>query len=271
MRASAPRASKSTAPCFRDRVMHHALMAHMGPVLERSLVADTFACRVGKGTLAAVLRAQHHLRRHPWWVKVDMRAYFASIDHGILRDLLARRFKHPQLHALCARVLAATPDGLGRGLPIGALTSQHFANVYLDALDRHLLEHLKVRGMVRYMDDVLWWCESQTTARVTLEEVRGFLWRVRRLALKPDVRIGQSAQGVTFLGFRVLPGQLRMALRRRRRYTAARRRWEQRYAAGAVDARVLQAGYDAALAITAHADAVAWRRAELARRPPVDA
>lgn len=79
------------APCFRERVLHHALMAHVGPVLDRSLVADTFACREGKGTLAAVLRAQQHVRRFPWYVKLDVRACFASIDHEVLRAALQRK------------------------------------------------------------------------------------------------------------------------------------------------------------------------------------
>ncbi len=86
-----PKPRRILAPCFRDRVLHHAMMAHMGPVLDRALVDDTFACRVGKGTLAAVLRAQSHLRRHGWFVKVDVRAFFASVDHAALRAILSRR------------------------------------------------------------------------------------------------------------------------------------------------------------------------------------
>ena len=266
-----PKPRQILAPCFRDRVLHHALMAHMGPVLERARVADTFACRAGKGTLAAVHRAQQHVRRFPWYVKVDFRAYFASIDHAILRSVLARRFKDPGVLALCDAILASTPGVPGLGLPIGALTSQYFANSYLDALDRYLLEGLRVRGMVRYMDDVVWWCDSLEVARATLAAVRTFAARERGVTVKADARIGRSAQGVTFLGFRVLPAMLRLSLRRRRRYVVARSRWERRYATGMINARQLQAGYDAALAITAHASARGWRRAQLHRRPPVDA
>lgn len=266
-----PKPRRILAPCFRDRVLHHALMAHLGPVLERALVDDTFACRPGKGTLAAVNRAQAHIRRFPWFVKTDVRAYFASVDHGRLRGVLRRRFKDPGVLALCERILARTPDPPGRGLPIGALTSQHLANTYLDALDRYLLETLRVRGMVRPMDDTIWWCESREAARSTLAPVRSFLWTERGLELKPDARIGQSEQGVTFVGFRVLPGTLRLSLRRRRRYAAARRRWKRAFAADQIDGRGLQAGYAAALAVTAHADAAGWRQAHLLRHPPLDA
>ena len=81
------------APCFRDRVAHHAIMAHVGPVLDRVLVFDTYACRTGKGTLAAVQRATEHAQRHAWFGQIDVRAYFASIDHAVLLRLLERRFK----------------------------------------------------------------------------------------------------------------------------------------------------------------------------------
>lgn len=104
-----PKLRRILAPCFRDRVLHHALMMHMGPVLERALVDDTYACRPGKGSLAAVLRAQHHVWRFPWFVKADMRAYFASIDHTALRGVLRRRFKNPGLLALCDRILERAP------------------------------------------------------------------------------------------------------------------------------------------------------------------
>lgn len=265
-----PKRRQILAPCFRDRVLHHALMLHVAPVLDRALVADTFACRPGRGTLAAVQRAQFHLRRYPWFVKADVRAYFASIDHAILRGILQRRFKDPSLLALFDRILRQTPCGAERGLPIGALTSQHFANTYLDGLDRLLLETQKVCGLVRYMDDVVWWCSSRAEAGTTLEAAREYLVRERKLDMKPTALIGRSEQGLPFLGFRILPGALRLSLRRRRRYRAARARWEAAFIHGAIDERSLQAGYAAALGITAYCDAVAWRRAELSRKPPLD-
>ena len=266
-----PKPRQILAPCFRDRVLHHALMLHVGPVLERALVDDCYACRVGKGSLAAVRRAQHHLQRFPWFVKTDIRAYFASIDHHRLGQLLGRRLKDPAVLALCKRILAQRPGPQGRGLPIGALTSQHFANTYLDGFDRFLLEQQRVCAMVRYMDDVVWWCQSSQQARQTLQAARQYLCEERDLELKADAYIGRSPQGLPFLGFRILGGSLRLSLRRRRRYRAARARWESAFADGRIDALQLQAGYAAALGITAHARAAAWRRAELSRSPPLDA
>lgn len=254
------------APCFHERVLHHAMMALIGPVLERSLVDDTFACRAGKGPLAAVLRAQRHSRRYAWYLKFDVRAFFATIAHDVLRQVLRRRLKGRGVLTLCDRVIGSYAAQPGRGLPIGALTSQHFANVYLSGLDRYLLEDLRVR-MVRYMDDVVCWHDDKAVLRSALTAIRDFAGDRLRLEVKPDWQMQRSVRGLPFCGFRVFPRTLRLSRRRQRRYSAARRRWETAYALGLIDGRGLQTGYASAFAITAHADAVGWRREELRRRP----
>lgn len=261
------------APVFRDRVIHHALMGSMGPILERSLVEDTYACRVGKGVLAAVRRAQAHQRRYAWFVKVDMKSYFASVDHGVLRSQLARQFKHPRVLALCDQVLAShDPEGLRRGLPIGALTSQHFANLYLSPLDRFLLERCPgVRGMVRYMDDAVAWVGRASEGRAVLEAVRSFVGDHLRLELHPRAFVERTDRALGFLGFQVRRGSLGLSRRRRRRYHAARRRWERAYRLGLVSAAELQAVAAALASIVAHADSVSFRRGALLRVPSVDA
>lgn len=256
------------APCFRDRVLHHAVMAHVGPVLDRALVDDVYACRPGKGALAAVLRAQQHVRRFPWYAQVDVRSYFASIDHGRLKQVLRRRFKDRGLLGLLDRLIDTYEDAPGKGLPIGALTSQQFANFYLDGLDRYLLGSPDLTGMVRYMDDVVWWGRDKDAVVESVCRVREYVWADLLLELKEPTQVNRSALGLNLCGFRVGPATLRLSRRRLRRYVAARQRWERRYSEGRIDARGLQAGYRAALAITAHADAAAWRRAELKRRPP---
>lgn len=259
------------APCFRERVLHHAMMNQLGPVLDRALVADTFACREHKGAYAAAQRAQQHAQRFPWHVKVDMRTYFASIDHEVLRTLLRRRFRDKQVHALCAKVIASYATQPGKGLPIGALTSQHFANAYLNPLDRYLLETLRVPGLTRYMDDLIAFCRSREEAREVLAQVDAFVQGTLRLQLREPSRIQRCDQGVSFVGFRIFPGTLRLSHRRTTRYRERRRYWERAYRSGRIDAKGLQAGYAAAQAITAHVDSRAFRQAELRRRPAPDA
>lgn len=255
------------APAFRDRVLHHALIAHVGPVIERSLIFDSYACRLGKGTVAAVQRCQHFARRFAWYGQIDIRAYFASIDHQVLQRLLARRFKNRSLLSFLAAIVEGHATQAGKGLPIGALTSQHFANFYLDGADRVLSEDQRVRGLVRYMDDTVWWADNKEAVRQTLLAVSDFLRRERRLKVKPPAVIGQSSHGVSFCGFRILPGAILLSRRRRQRYAAARSRWERAFQEGEIDARGLQAGYASALGMTAAADARAWRRLQLQRVP----
>lgn len=258
------------APCFGERVLHHALVEKIGPVLDRALVADTYACRVGKGTLAAVQRAQQHAGCFPWFVKVDIASFFASIGHQALKEQLARRIKGEAVLRLCGRILDAFETEPGRGLPIGALTSQHFANTYLSGLDRFLLEELRVAGMVRYMDDVVSWHGSQGAARETLRAVESFARERLALRLHPNSQLQRSRQGLTFCGFRVYPNELRLTRRRKKRYARARQRWETAHRLGLVGDGDLQAGYAAALGITVHARAAGWRRRELALRPAAE-
>lgn len=255
------------APCFRDRVLHHAIMAHVGPVLDRSLVSDTYACRTGKGTLAAVQRASAHAGRWSWFGQIDVRSYFASIHHAILLGQLARKFKDQDLLALLARIIAAHEDSPGRGLPIGTLTSQHFANFYLSGLDRRLLEGSPAAGFVRYMDDLVWWADSRASVRAALDIVRGCLNDELHLQVKEPVRIGRSRDGLSFCGFRVLPGRVLISRRRKRRYAALRKNTERSWQKGQINIQGLQLAYASALALTVHADAAGWRREQLRRCP----
>lgn len=255
------------APVFRERVLHHALIAQIGPVLDRALIDDTYACRKGKGTLAAVLRAQHHLRRWPWFAQIDIRSYFASIDHRRLLALLERKFKGEEVLALIFRILDAHHATPGKGLPIGALTSQWFANFYLAGLDRLIQEHPRVGGMVRYMDDILWCGADRDAVRAVLAEVDAFLSTELELERKPAHRIGRSAQGTLFCGHRILPGTILLTRRKRRRYTERRRYWEQAWLHGAIDGHALQRAYASVVGMTLHADATAWRREQLRRVP----
>ena len=257
------------APVFRERVLHHALIRYVGPILDRTLVDDTYACREGRGAHAAIRRAQQHVRRFPWYVKIDVRRYFDSVRHDLLFRQLERRIRGGGLE-LCRRVVTSYEESSGRGLPIGALCSQHFANAFLAPLDRYLLEHIGVRGMGRYMDDVVWWHETKGECLESRRDVAAFLGKELDLGLKHAV-VQRSSRGLAFCGVRVSRDAVRLSRRRRRRYIDGRSRWERAWRRGEIDSSQLQRGYDSVLAITAHTDSTAWRREELRRRPAVDA
>jgi len=251
------------AACFEDRVLHHAIMNLAEPVFERSLVPTTYACRPGKGVHCAVAQVQRNLRRFPWFVQVDVDGYFPAIDHACLGGLLARRFKGEAFMGLLWRIVDSYHARPGKGLPIGSLTSQHFANHYLDGSDRFLLNHPSVRAQVRYMDDTIWWCADKSAAKQVLGELRDWLADQRLLRLKPHVQINRSARGVTYCGFCVSPGTVRLTPRKKRRYRLLREQWEAAWLAGAIDSRQLQQAYAAVHAITLHTDSRSWRQRHL--------
>ena len=266
-----PKRRKIHAPCFRERVLQHALMAPIEPVIDRYLVDNTFACRKGKGHAVAVRRAQQYAGKWSWYLKMDMRSYFSSIDHGVLRQQMRRRIRGENVLQLINRIIQSFQDAPGRGLPIGALTSQHFANLYLSPLDRYLLEEIRVGGMVRYMDDVVVWDRRRSRLREILGAAQSFAGKRLHLEIKPSWQLQRTRCGLTFCGYRVYPQHLGLSKRRRQRYRLARQRWESAYLSGAIDAVGLQAGYASALAIIHGAKSLTWRLREIERRPPVEA
>lgn len=253
-----PKPRMICAPCFRERVLHHAIMHHVGPVLDDGLIDDTFACRIGYGSLAAVKRCQQHIRRFPWYAKMDIRSYFASIHQATLKDLLARRLKGQDLMSLLSRIIEVHQDSPGCGLPIGALTSQCFANYYLAGLDRFLLESSGVRAYVRYMDDFLVWGDSREAVARAVSQARNFVTTRLQLEIKDNLEINRSARGVTFCGFRVFPGAIRLTQRRKLRFRQCLNEWERKWRAGEIDASELQRGADAAWGIVQQAASAQW-------------
>jgi hypothetical protein len=169
---------------------------------------------------------------------------------------------------LLGRIIGSYHAEQGKGLPIGALTSQHFANYYLDGADRFLLEQLKVRAQVRYMDDTLFWCNSRAEAHEKLAALRDYLHRERQLQLKPHSQINRSMMGVSYCGYRIFPHAILLSRRKRQRYQQLRQQWERAWQQGQITALALQQAYHSAHAMTLHADSLAWRKQNLQLYPP---
>lgn len=241
-----PKRRTITAACFDDRVLHHAILNLAEPRFEQALTDAAFACRPGRGVHAAVERVQRTLQRNAWVVQVDVDGYFPSIHHAVLQAQLARCFKGDGVLALLGRIIAAGAVAPGRGLPIGALTSQHFANGYLGSADRLLQAHPGVQGVVRYMDDIVWGCASRAAADASLAALRAHLGQHLHLRLKHGVVLRPAAQGLQFCGFRIRPGVVLPGPRKLQRYKAAVRRLRVAAHAG-TDAALLQRAHDAAL------------------------
>jgi len=185
----------SAAP-YRDRVVHHALMNILEPILDRHFHPHSYACRMGKGTHAAADRLQELLGRHAYFVQMDIRKYFPSIDHEILKGLFRGLIKDRRVLALMDLIVNGSNaqetvaeyfpgDDLfsscrrRRGLPIGNLTSQWFANWYLTPLDHVVTSHLRIGGYVRYCDDFVLFHNDRALLKETIHDVRGCLNSLR--------------------------------------------------------------------------------------------
>ncbi len=264
-----PKERVITAPCFAERVLHHAVMNVCEPVFDHWLIDDTYACRKGKGRIACLLRAREHSRRHPFFLKLDIRKYFDSIPHAVLTDRIGRLFKEPSLLALLARIIGAFRASLGRGLPIGSLTSQHFANFYLGWFDRFVKERLRVRGYVRYMDDMVLWGGTTAELLTHVDSCRKFLADELQLDLKPWW-INQTHFGIDFLGYRVFSTHLILNRRSRVRYRRNLMKLELSYLAGEIDESTLQQRATALTAFTRTEGVKSWRfRTRVIERLPV--
>ncbi|MCX6788139.1 MAG: reverse transcriptase/maturase family protein [Candidatus Kaiserbacteria bacterium] len=194
------------AASFRDRVVHHAICSALEPIFERRFIGDSYACRAGKGTHAALRRLEVWLRRgdDPYVLSCDISKYFASINHENLMMLIASRVSDSQLVSLCRSVVESTEDAPGRGIPIGNLTSQLFANVYLDALDHHAKRVLGIRRYIRYMDDFLIFGKDTASLHETKARIVAFLGSRLGLVLHPKkANVFPVVVGVPFLGYRV--------------------------------------------------------------------
>ena len=251
-----PKSRLISAAPFRDRVAHHALVRVIEPLFERSFITDSYANRVGKGTHRALDRCQAFARRYRYVLQCDLRQFFPSVDHAVLRDILARKIADPDVLWLMDRILESgvgvlddeydmvyfpqddplspgpTPGSLGsgqglfaanrpRGLPIGNLTSQFWANCYLNPFDHFVKRQLRCQAYLRYVDDFLLFADAKRQLWDWKRAIQGYLARLRLTLHQRESTVYPVTNGIPFLGFRVYPSHRR--LRRRNGVSFARR------------------------------------------------
>jgi hypothetical protein len=287
-----------------------------GEGFERGAVERSCACRIGRGNLAAVQMAAGFTGKHRFFLKLDIRRYFDSIDHETLRGLFRRRFKDGAFLAVLDRIvgsfgaapesgpgvppsngfqvepswlaegererghpgrpsrhpaskprrsLASTDEG--RGLPIGSLTSQYFANLYLDGLDHYIMETLGCGAYVRYMDDFVLWHDEEARLSAWREQIESWVHSERRLELKGSPRPMRCAEGLPFLGYRITPRRILLGRMARRRFRSRLAGYEKAHAEGVLSEAELQRRADALLAFARAAECAGWRRRILASPP----
>jgi len=250
------------------------------PALDRTFIHDSYACRTGKGVHGAVDRYQGWAQRYAYALKVDVRRYFPSVDHAILKTKLRQRIKDPHVLNLFDLIIDNAPDPGGtpelfpgddlvdlmerrRGLPIGNLTSQFLGNLYLDDLDHFLKETCRVRAYLRYVDDLVLLGDDKADLWALRAQINAFLAR-ERLALHPHkVQICRTMDGVELFGYRVFPNHRRLRRDNGYRYRRRLRAKAAEYAMGELELSDIRASVHAWIGHIRHADSKGLRKAVL--------
>lgn len=204
----------SAAP-LAQRIIHHGIMNICHKYFDCHLIYDSYASRPGKGTHKAIRRVQSKIRHHKYFAKLDVKKFFDSIDHSILKKLLRRIFKDEAVLRLFDNIIDSHNEI--KGLPIGNLTSQYFANYYLSFLDHYMKEVVKAPVYVRYMDDVIIMGESKEQISYLVEKYKNYASEKLKLQIKPPI-IGLTSNGILFLGFKIYAYKLLLSGKGKRRF-----------------------------------------------------
>ncbi len=219
---SVPKKRMISAAPYRDRVVHHALCNIIEPIFDKTFVYDNYANRKQKGTHKAILRYQLFAKKYQYVLKCDIKKYFPSIDHDILRHLIRRKIKCRDTLWLIDVILENsnpqetvidyftgddlfTPLERRKGLPIGNLTSQFFANIYLNKLDHYIFEILKQRAYVRYVDDFVVFGNCKEELWKLFADVGKYLETLRVRLHQKKSMVYPVNRGVIFLGHKIFP------------------------------------------------------------------
>ena len=274
----------SAAP-FRDRVVHHALCAIVEPIFERTFIPDSYANRVRKGTHRALDRAQSFAQRYRFVLQGDLCQFFPSVDQMTLRDILFRKIADVDVRWLMEQIIQSGAGVLDheytlvlfpgddlfaanrpRGLPIGNLTSQFWANVYLNELDQFVKRQLRCSAYLRYVDDFLLFSNDKRQLWEWKDALCDFLDGLRVTLHERESTVYPVENGIPFLGFCVYPYHRR--LRRRNGVAFARRfkAWTEQVTAGEMTLEELHPRVRGWIAHVEHGNTWGLRRSLLSAR-----
>lgn len=246
---------------FRDRIVHHALVEAIEPIFESRFIHHSYACRTGKGTHAGADAAQRMMRivkrnhGQVYALKADISKYFASIDHTVLLGLIEKRIVCQETLWLIKSILSTTQNP---GIPLGNLTSQLFANIYLDALDQYVKHTLKAKYYVRYMDDFVIFHHNKLQLHIWLEEIQAFLCSQLKLKTNHKTQIfpvhHKHGRGLDFLGYRIWPTHRKLRKDSIKRFKRRLKRMQAQYKNGEIELHQVRQQITSWLAHAGHAN-----------------
>ena len=273
-----PKLRKISAAPYRDRVVHHALCNVIEPIFDRTFIFDSYACRKGKGTHKAVNRFTEFSRKNSYVLKCDIKKYFPSIDHDILKSMFRRKIRDAETLWLMDLIVdSSNPqervheyfDGddllislnRKRGIPIGNLTSQFFANIHLNGFDHFVKEDLKCNYYIRYVDDFVVLDTDKARLHQVKSEIAGYLARLRLKLHEHKCQIFPVKDGTDFLGYQVFPTHRRLRPASVRRSRRRLRRLREDYETGKISWTDVNHSVQSWLGHVQHADTYGLRRA----------
>ncbi|MBI3814370.1 MAG: RNA-dependent DNA polymerase [Nitrospinae bacterium] len=268
---------KISASPYRDRVVHHALCNIVEPIFEKTFIFDSYACRKDKGTHRVVDRFTEFCRKNEYVFKADIKKYFPSIDHKILFKKIKKKIKCKDTLWLIKTIIIHSnpqeevidyfsgddllePFRRRRGIPIGNLTSQFFANIYLNDLDHYVKEILKCRCYIRYVDDIAILHESKERLWEIKKAIEEYLEKERLKLHKDKCLVFSVSIGTDFLGYRIFPTHRLIRKDNSMRFIRKFREMSRLYKKGFISWDNINASVQSWLGHARHADTYGLRR-----------
>jgi retron-type reverse transcriptase len=252
----------------RDRVLHHAIFNVLNPIFEPTFIPNSFSCRVGKGTHKGMKKVAEMLRtvsqnntRQCYALKCDIRKFFDSIDHDILTKIISKRIKDEKVMVLMKEIVesyvASRPNLFERrGVPIGNLTSQIFANIYMNEFDQFAKQVLKIKHYARYTDDFIVVSTDKAYLENLILKMQEFLRTKLFLELHPKkVTITKHIRGIDFLGYVILPEHIKLRTKTKRKIPKKIQQMVERYKQGKITELTLYSSLQSYLGVLSHANA----------------
>ncbi len=254
-----PKARQICASAFKEQVLHHALMNICHRYFEQVHIFDSYASRKGKGTYAALERAKLFTQKNIWFLKLDVRKFFESIHHEVLKGQLYHKFKDFKLLKIFEKIIDSYESKPNRGLPIGNLTRQYFSNHYLTGLDHYIKEELQIKAYVRYMDDMILWHNDKDFLKDAKKHIRAFVECKLRCELKPEI-LNRTKYGLPFLGYRTFPYRVKLLQQSKIRFIKKIQIAERKLDTGVWTQEQYKRSVLPLLAFTLHANTKEFRR-----------
>ena len=250
----------------RDRIIHHLVFQSLNPIFEPTFIPDSYSCRKEKGTHRAVKRLRMFARKinqtygSCFILKCDIKKFFPTIDHQILLDIISRRIKDKDVLWLVRIIIESfssefSKNGEAKGAPIGNLTSQLFANIYLNELDQFIKHKLKIPYYIRYTDDFLIVHQDRDFLLKIKGEIEKFLTRKLKVLLHPDkVHIRKYKQGIDYLGYVTLPKARVLRTKMKRRIFSKLKQRVQQFKDGEIKEETILQSFNSYLGVLSHAN-----------------